>query len=63
MNTKARSRIPTRMAGYFTAVLRASDLRNRLFVAKMAEGDLVPELLEPTGDQTGATYSHLYITP
>jgi len=46
---------------YFTAILRGSNLKNRLFVVKMAEGDLVPERLEITGEQTGQTYSHLYL--
>ncbi len=49
--------------GYFTAILRASDLQNRLFVVKVQEGDLVPELLQITDKQTGATYSHLYLEP
>ena len=46
---------------YFTAILRSSNLKNRLFVVKMAEGDLVPERLEITGEQTGQSYSHLYL--
>lgn len=49
--------------GYFTAVLRASDLENRLFIGKVTEGDLVPALLEISGEQTGMTYSHLYLEP
>ena len=47
--------------GYFTAILRGSNLKNRLFVVKMAEGDLVPERLEISGEVTGQTYSHLYL--
>ncbi len=49
--------------GYLTAVLRASDLKNRLFIVKMAEGKLVPEVLEITGESGGASYSHLYLEP
>jgi len=49
--------------GYFTAILRAADLQNRLVVVKVVEGDLVPELLQITGPQEGATYSHLYLEP
>jgi hypothetical protein len=49
--------------GYFTAILRASDLQNRLFIVKVDEGDLVPEVLQITDKQTGATYSHLYLEP
>jgi len=49
--------------GYFTAVLRASDLQNRLFIVKHAEGRLVPEVLEISGEQKGVTYSHLYLEP
>lgn len=48
---------------YFTAVLRASDLENRLFVAKLTEGEQVPALLEISGEETGTTYSHLYLEP
>jgi hypothetical protein len=48
---------------YFTAILRGSNLKNRLFIVKMAEGDLVPERLEISGEQTGQTYSHLYLEP
>jgi len=43
--------------------LRASDLQNRLFIVKVDEGDLVPEVLQITDKQTGATYSHLYLEP
>jgi hypothetical protein len=49
----------------FTAVLRAGDLKNRLFVVKVADGEIVPEVLELTdegGDAT-ASYSHLYVEP
>ena len=49
--------------GYFTAVLRASDLQNRLFIVKHAEGRIVPEVLEISGEQKGVTYSHLYLEP
>jgi hypothetical protein len=49
--------------GFFSAILRASDLQNRLFVGKTAEGDLVPELLEISGEQRGASNSHLWIEP
>ena len=49
--------------GYFTAVLRSSDLQNRLVIGKHAEGSLVPEVLEISGEQKGATYSHLYLEP
>ncbi len=49
--------------GYFTAILRASDLLNRLFVVKVEEGDLVPEVLQITGEQAGVSFSHLYLEP
>ncbi|MBW1810165.1 MAG: hypothetical protein JRJ87_18350 [Deltaproteobacteria bacterium] len=49
--------------GYFTAILRASNLENRLFVIKMAEGELIPQMLEISGEETGASYSHLYLEP
>lgn len=48
---------------FFSAVLRASDLQNRLFIGKTAEGELVPELLEISGEQKGASYSHLWLEP
>jgi len=48
---------------YFTAVLRAADLKNRLFVVKVAEGELVPEVLELTDEGGNASYSHLYVEP
>jgi hypothetical protein len=48
---------------YFTAVLRAADLKNRLFVVKVAEGELVPEVLELTDEGGDVSYSHLYVEP
>ncbi len=49
--------------GYFTAILRASDLQNRLFIGKIAQGALVPDVLEVSGERKGATYSHLWLAP
>ncbi len=48
---------------YFTAVLRASDMKNRLFLAKVSSGETVPDLLELTDEGGNVSYSHLYVEP
>jgi hypothetical protein len=48
---------------YFTAVLRAPDLKNRLFLAKVSTGETVPDLLELTDEGGDVSYSHLYVEP
>jgi len=48
---------------YFTAVLRASDLKNRLFLAKVSTGETVPDLLELTDEGGDVSYSHLFVEP
>ncbi len=46
---------------FYTAILMKADRKNRLFIAKIKEGEVTPELLEITGENTGASYSHLYL--
>jgi hypothetical protein len=48
---------------YFTAVLRAPDLKNRLFLARVSTGETVPDLLELTDEGGAVSYSHLYVEP
>jgi hypothetical protein len=38
-------------------------LKNRLFLVKVAEGELAPEALELTDQGGNASYSHLYVEP
>ncbi len=32
-------------------------------MVKVEQGELVPRMLEISGEETGATYSHLYLEP
>jgi hypothetical protein len=48
-------------ADYFTAVLRASDRKNRLFIGKVELGELAPALIEVVGREVGPSYSHLWV--
>jgi hypothetical protein len=49
--------------GYFTAVLRGGGSNLRLYVAKVAEGEVVPEVLAITPWNTSVKYSHLWVAP
>jgi len=46
---------------YFTAALHAGDQNLRLFVLRVAEGEVVPERIQITGDHARVTYSHLWV--
>lgn len=49
--------------GFFTAVLRKSDYRNRLFLLKVQPGDVVPDRVEITDDTADVSYGHLWLAP
>ena len=49
--------------GYFTAVFRSGGLNLRLYVAKIVEGQRVPEMLAVTSWDTSVSFSHLYVGP
>jgi hypothetical protein len=48
---------------YFTAVLRAADRKNRLFIGKVEDGVVTPQLIEVVGRETSPSYSHLWVAP
>ncbi len=48
-------------AHFLTAVLRTADQRSRLFIVKLAPGDIIPEALEITDDKGDVTFSHLFV--
>jgi len=48
---------------FATAALHPGDLNLRLFVLKVADGTVVPEMLQITGEDASVTYSHLYLEP
>ncbi len=49
--------------GYFTAVLRSGGFNLRLYVAKVATGEMVPEYLAVTPWSTSVSYNHLWVEP
>ncbi len=48
---------------YFTAVLRQGGANLRLHLAKVAAGEVVPEVLAVTPWDQNVTYSHLWVAP
>ncbi len=48
---------------YFTAVLRSGGFNFRLYVAKVADGELVPEVLPVTTWDESVSYNNLWVAP
>ena len=48
---------------YYTAVLRSGGFNLRLYVLKVATGEVVPEMLEVTTWDTSVSYNHLWVAP
>lgn len=49
--------------GYFTAILRTGDLANHLVVAQVENGNVVPATLDLGLEDSGVSYSHLWLAP
>ena len=47
--------------GFFTTILRTTDLKSHLMIAKIKDGDSAPDMLEVIGAEEAATFSHLYV--